>query len=596
MCRSPAGLRKNSLTERLTRRRVPHSSGTWLVPAFTFAIAVTLAGSSGAQDPAQDAWQDLAGCTDIVEVEMFILEFPESRFAEEARACLAALGSSGVDMSFGAGEANRSRAASPEMFESMLELSLGQRVLIQHGLVSLGHDIGVADGVFGPRTRQAIAGFQRAKGLPSTGFLTPEQSDGLTALGEARESLAWLATKTLDTPEAYRGYLLEFPRGVHAVEAHSRTAGLGQGGTGDMASERERQRFLEFVGREPSAGYEDENGWTDLHYAALLNLPGLVDALVDVGLGVDHGLKSDGRRLTEALALRIQPFLNSEIFRRRGHTPMHVAALGNSVGAFERLVANGATAHATTKTGRTPLHLAAWKNAVEALEWLVASGADINATDEYGITSLHAAALGNALDALEWLAANGATVHATNRVGRAPVHFAALGNAVDTLGWLVANGADIDATNFRGNTPLHDAAWVNAVEALEWLAASGASIHAANYVGHRPIHSAAEWNAVDALEWLVANGADIDAKGALGNTPLHHAANGNAVDALAWLIANGADIDSTDEHGNTPLHLAAGKSLQELYDRLVAHGADTAARNDDGETPSGIAGRMGIGQ
>ena len=594
MCRNPAGLQINKLTDQPTWRGIPLSNGVRLASAFT--VAVALAGSSGAQDRAQDAWQDVSDCSDIVEVEMFILEFPESRFAEEARACLAILGSSGADMSFGAGEENRPRAATPEMLEAMLELTLEQRAMVQHGLVSLGHDIGAADGVFGSRTRQAIAGYQQVKGLPTTGFLTPKQSDGLMALGEARESLAWLAAQTLDTPGAYREYLSEFPRGVHAVEAHSRLAGLGQDGPGEAASERERQRFLDVVGREPSAGYVDENGWTDLHYAALLNLPGLVEVLVDAGLGVDHSLKSDGRRLTEALTLRIYPFLNSEVFRRRGHTPLHLAAFGNSVDAFERLVANGASVHTTTKVGRTPLHLAAWKNAVEAVGWLVANGADINATDEYGITPLHAAALGNAREALGWLAANGASIHATNSVGRAPVHFAALGNAVDTLGWLAANGADINATNFKGNTPLHDAAWVNAVDALEWLAASGASIHAANYIDHRPIHLAAEWNAVDALEWLVANGADINAKGILGNTPLHEAANGNAMDALAWLIANGADIDPADEHGNTPLHLAAGKSLQELYDRLVAHGADVTARNDDGETPSEIAERMGIGQ
>ena len=77
-----------------------------------------------------------------------------------------------------------------EAVETALGLSHAQRVLVQRGLSSLGHDVGMADGVFGRRTRTGIEAYQRGKGLPETGHLTAELSAGLQALGKAAEAEA----------------------------------------------------------------------------------------------------------------------------------------------------------------------------------------------------------------------------------------------------------------------------------------------------------------------------------------------------------------------------------------------------------------------
>ena len=73
-----------------------------------------------------------------------------------------------------------------ESAEARLRLTPAERVLVQHGLASLGHDVGAADGVFGQRTRSAIARYQEKKGSYETGYLTAEVRDELVALGEAR--------------------------------------------------------------------------------------------------------------------------------------------------------------------------------------------------------------------------------------------------------------------------------------------------------------------------------------------------------------------------------------------------------------------------
>ena len=73
-----------------------------------------------------------------------------------------------------------------ESEEKALGLTYEQRVVVQHGLTALGHDVGLADGVFGRRTRAGILSYQKKKGLPETGRLTAELRDALVALGEAR--------------------------------------------------------------------------------------------------------------------------------------------------------------------------------------------------------------------------------------------------------------------------------------------------------------------------------------------------------------------------------------------------------------------------
>ena len=67
---------------------------------------------------------------------------------------------------------------SPEEVERGLGLGHSDRVLVQHGLASLGFDTGLVDGVFGPRTRAVIRSYQRTKGFPETGYLTRRRAAG----------------------------------------------------------------------------------------------------------------------------------------------------------------------------------------------------------------------------------------------------------------------------------------------------------------------------------------------------------------------------------------------------------------------------------
>ncbi len=105
--------------------------------------------------------------------------------------------------------------------EAALGLTTAQRKLVQHGLASLGIEVGLIDGLFGPGTREAIRSYQRMKGLPETGRLTAELRDALVALGEDRRSddEAFAEARRLNTPASYRVYLDR--GGRHEAEARA---------------------------------------------------------------------------------------------------------------------------------------------------------------------------------------------------------------------------------------------------------------------------------------------------------------------------------------------------------------------------------------
>ena len=79
-------------------------------------------------------------------------------------------------------------SATPEEGEAALGLGRSGRRLVQESLTALGYSTRGVDGVIGPRSRDAIARWQAARGDGATGYLTGAQHAGLIA--EASEAVA----------------------------------------------------------------------------------------------------------------------------------------------------------------------------------------------------------------------------------------------------------------------------------------------------------------------------------------------------------------------------------------------------------------------
>ena len=184
----------------------------------------------------------------------------------------------------------------------------------------------------------------------------------------------------------------------------------------------ETAQFRAGVGRPPSPTAKDANGWTDLHYAAVLDLSSLAKRLLESGATVDARLRSDSEPFTDELKATLRRFGEDyDDWNRDGEMPLHFAAWGNAVETATLLVERGAAVNAKDDDGDTPLHKAAWNNAVETATLLVERGAAVNAKNDDGNTPLHVAAWKNARDTAALLLKRGAAVNAKNDGGETPL-------------------------------------------------------------------------------------------------------------------------------------------------------------------------------
>ncbi len=103
----------------------------------------------------------------------------------------------------------------------------------QRTLAALGYDPGPADGVAGPRTRQALAAFQRDQGLPPTGILDgPTLAALRLAEAPSRPPLPNVAGKPpagTDRPQPIPGDSAASPRPPIPAQAPQRRAATGTG-------------------------------------------------------------------------------------------------------------------------------------------------------------------------------------------------------------------------------------------------------------------------------------------------------------------------------------------------------------------------------
>ena len=202
----------------------------------------------------------------------------------------------------------------------------------------------------------------------------------------------------------------------------------------------------------------DQHGWTDLHYAAILDQFGLVKALLRRGANAEARVPEDDAE-NETLTAFLASF-GIEYGTCAGETPLHLACLVDAARAALALVKGGADKHATLPTVShwTPLHLAARYNAEETAFVLVFNGANVNHPDEFDAPPLHVAALYNATDTADLLLTAGASVHIAAQDDLTALHIAAQADSPGMAGRLLDYGADVNAlTVLEGLTPLDQA-------------------------------------------------------------------------------------------------------------------------------------------
>ena len=232
----------------------------------------------------------------------------------------------------------------------------------------------------------------------------------------------------------------------------------------------------------------DQHGWTDLHYAAILNLPGLVKALLRRGANMEARLPEDDAE-DETLIAFLASF-GVEYGDCAGETPLHLACFVNAEQVAQALIKAGADKHAVMPTVShwSPLHYAARYDATDTASALLMAGANMNHMDEFGASPLHVAACHNAVDTAELLLQAGASVHIKAQDDLTALHIAAQMDSPGVAARLLEHGAQVNAlTILEGLTPLDQAVAKESRSTADLLRRHG---------GHHTIESRLDMKAV----------------------------------------------------------------------------------------------------
>ncbi len=114
-------------------------------------------------------WASMDQCGTINCYKAYQNAYPTGHYASAAQAQIARLKGTVEQVSYQRVAPSASPTA--ENVEKNLALKRKERQQIQAALNTLGYPVGVADGVWGKRTRESIQAWQRANGKRSTGFL-----------------------------------------------------------------------------------------------------------------------------------------------------------------------------------------------------------------------------------------------------------------------------------------------------------------------------------------------------------------------------------------------------------------------------------------
>jgi serine/threonine protein kinase len=146
----------------------------------------------------------------------------------------------------------RERAAA-EMAENALKLSPPDREYVQ---VALGFDAGSIDGNFNPRTREAIANWQKAHNYPATGYLTREQNQALLR-SAAKDIEKFDQGKERAAAERVENALQLSPEDRRHVQMALTAQGFDAGSTDGNFSARTREALASWqrTHNHPATGY-----------------------------------------------------------------------------------------------------------------------------------------------------------------------------------------------------------------------------------------------------------------------------------------------------------------------------------------------------
>lgn len=272
--------------------------------------------------------------------------------------------------------------------------------------------------------------------------------------------------------------------------------------------------------------------------------------------------------VTHFLEIPINPNITSDSM-----TPLHMAAMVNSIAVAKTLLSKGAHIESKNKNGETALMLASCSGHTDMVRMLLAKGARINTQNNSLNSPLQAAAKYGFDDMIIVLLENGADVEMKDNEGRTSIGMAVGDNHLKC----VRNILKLRKINLNkqycdaGLTLLHIAAEQGNLEVTECLVGHGADIHGRNANNSKPIQSAAREGRINIVEYYLQKGLNVNEPGLGNETPLHSAAATNQSTMVNYLLSKGANANAVNKEQLKPIDIAVYLSLKETVKILMCH-------------------------
>lgn len=217
-------------------------------------------------------------------------------------------------------------------------------------------------------------------------------------------------------------------------------------------------------------------------------------------------------------------------------------AQGGREKEIEKLLAYGAAVNLkSTAKDYSPLHGAALGESVSCVELLIQHGAKIDEVDNQGRTPLFLAVLKGNLPIIDSLLRNGANVNfRENKKGLPIIAVAVIRNDVQCLQRLLLASVDVNAATYDGKTALELAIEKDFEEIARLLILAGAAMDTGKANGDTLLHIACKYGSCACLRLLVGANCNIDAENNERKTALEVALKARQKSCAELLVEAGA--------------------------------------------------------
>ncbi|XP_051958476.1 caskin-2-like isoform X2 [Xyrauchen texanus] len=213
--------------------------------------------------------------------------------------------------------------------------------------------------------------------------------------------------------------------------------------------------------------------------------------------------------------------LNVNYQDQDGFSALHHAALTGTTDLLSLLLEAQATVDIKDSNGMRPLHYAAWQGKADSVLMLLRAGASVNGASQDGQIPLHLAAQYGHYEVSEMLLQHQSNPCAVNKVKKTPLDLACEFGRHEVTQLLLSSNMVVALLegNGRDNTPLHLAARNGHKDIIRLLLKAGIDINRTTKAG-TALHEAALYGKTEVVKLLLDAGIDVNIRNTYNQTAL----------------------------------------------------------------------------